>query len=84
MENGGFVWALFVATSSGRFPNFYPVGIYSSEYKAKEELERLPKDNNYQLLKLPMDHFFGYYNKKGQLVGMDNIQHWHYHYQDDN
>jgi hypothetical protein len=78
-----YVWAIFVAESTNRFPNFFPIGVYTNEIKAKQELEGLPKDNNYQLFKFPTDQFFGYFNKKGELVGMDKVNHWHYYFKDD-
>ena len=78
-----FVWGIFVANGTGRFPNFFPVGIYSSHKKAEQELENLPRNKNYQLLRLPIDNFFGYFNKNGDLVGMDAIHHEHYDYVDE-
>lgn len=75
-----YVWVIFVAHSNLRFPNFFPVGVYSSEKKAKEQLENLPKDNDYQLFRFPINEFFGYFNKKEELVGMDGVRHWHFHY----
>jgi hypothetical protein len=36
----------------------------------------MPKDMNYQLLRLPINRMFAYYHKKsGKLVGMDAIYH---------
>lgn len=77
------VWVIFVTKNGNRFPNFFPIGVYSTEAKAKEQLEKLPKDNNYQLFKFPVDEFFGYFNKNGELVGMDGLNHWNYHYKDE-
>jgi hypothetical protein len=78
------VWGIFVATGTERFPNFFPIGMYSSRENAAQELEKLPKDKNYQLLRFHLDKFFGFINKKGDLVGMDAIHHEHYHYRDEN
>ncbi|WP_078410752.1 hypothetical protein [Priestia abyssalis] len=83
MNDTKFVWGIFVANRTGKFPNFFPVGIYSTHKKAEEELKNLPRDNNYQLLKLPIDSFFGYFNKSGDLVGMDAIHHEHFDYRDE-
>jgi len=42
-------------------------------------------DMNYQLLQLPMNCKFAYYHKKsGKLVGMDNIYHEHFHFNNNN
>jgi hypothetical protein len=76
------VWVIFVAKNTNRFPNFFPIGVYTTEVKAKQELQDLPNDNNYQLFKFPVDEFFGYFNKKGELVGMDIGNHWNYHFKD--
>jgi len=78
-----YVWVIFVADSNKSFPNFFPVGVYSSEKKAKQELENLPKNYNYQLFRFPINKFFGYFNKNEQLVGMNGVRHWHYHYKDE-
>jgi hypothetical protein len=77
------VWVIFVANSGNRFPNFFPIGVYTTEMKANEALKILPKDNNYQLFQFPVDEFFGYFNKKGELVGMEEVNHSHYHYKDE-
>jgi len=78
------VWAIFVAESTTGFPNFYPVGVYTSRESSVKELDALPKDMNYQILKLPLNQLFPYYHKKsGKLVGMDNISHEHFHFRDD-
>ncbi|MFC5703518.1 hypothetical protein ACFPVX_19700 [Cohnella faecalis] len=78
-----YVWAIFVAENDGVFPNFYPIGLYISREKAMEELEALPRDMNYQLLRLPVNRMFPYYHKKnGKLVGMDGIHHEHIHFRD--
>ena len=77
------VWVIFITIKGNRFPNFFPIGVYSTEAKAKEQLKTLSKDNNYQLFKFPIDEFFGYFNKNGELVGMDKVNHGHYHFKDD-
>lgn len=79
MKTTNFVWVIFVVENKNRFPNFFPIGVYTTEMKAKEELHNLPVVNNYQLLKLPVGEFFGYFNKKGELIGMDGVNHWHFH-----
>lgn len=78
------MWAIFVSESGGGFPNFYPIGLFSSRERAVEELDVLPQDMNYQLLKLPVNRMFPYYNKKNsKLIGMDGIYHEHFHFKDD-
>lgn len=78
-----YIWAIFVAENTGGFPNFYPIGVYTSRDKAIAELDALPKDMNYQLLQLPINRTFPYYHKKsGKLVGMDGIYHEHFHFRD--
>ncbi|WP_240418792.1 hypothetical protein [Paenibacillus periandrae] len=79
------VWGIFVASDSSRFPNFFPIGLYTTQEKALTALNSLPRDTNYQLLKLPLNKNFAYYHKKsGNLVGMDDICHEHFHYKDAN
>ncbi|MBP2115516.1 hypothetical protein [Paenibacillus silagei] len=51
--------------------------------RAVEEIDKLPKDKNYQLLRLPINRMFPYYHKKsGELVGMDAIHHEYFHFKD--
>jgi hypothetical protein len=79
-----YIWAIFVAEGTGGFPNFYPIGVYTLRERAVENLKELPKDKNYQLLRLPINAMFPYYHKKsGKLIGMNAIHHEHYHYKDD-
>lgn len=78
------VWGIFVATGTGRFPNFFPIAIYTTKEKAIEEINVLPRHLNYQLLRLPMNQNFAYYHKKsGELIGMNDVYHEHYHFKDD-
>lgn len=79
----GFVWGVFVADNSKEFPNFFPIGIYTTRELALKDIDVMPKDNNYQLLRMPVNSNFSYYHKKsGKLVGMDNINHEHFHNRD--
>ncbi|MFC5403113.1 hypothetical protein [Cohnella soli] len=79
-----YVWAIFVSEGDGGFPNFFPIGLFSSYERALEELDTLPQDMNYQLLRLPVNRMFPYYHKKsGKLIGMDGIHHEHFHFRDD-
>ncbi|MFF2887865.1 hypothetical protein [Paenibacillus sp. NPDC057967] len=74
-----FIWAIFVADSTRSFPNFYPIGIFLSREGAVSEMENLPKDHHYQLLKLPVNQLFPYYHKAtGKIVGMEGIHHEHF------
>lgn len=52
-----FDWAIFVADSSRPFPNFFPVGLYTTRVLAVKQIEALPRDNNYQLLRMPVRFF---------------------------
>lgn len=79
-----FVWGIFVADSSKPFPNFFPVGLYTSRELAIKQIETMPRDNNYQLFRMPINKDFSYYHKKnGKLIGMDAIHHEHFNYKDD-
>ncbi|MGQ8872167.1 hypothetical protein ACUTVW_07825 [Paenibacillus sp. TSA_86.1] len=49
-----------------------------------KEIDTLPRDHNYQLLRLPLNHNFAFYHKKtGKLTGMDSIHHEHFHFKDE-
>ncbi|WP_239616321.1 hypothetical protein [Cohnella mopanensis] len=75
------MWGIFVSEESKRFPNFFPIGFYATREKAVEVIQELPKDVNYDLLKLPLNRNFAYFHKKsGKLVGMDDIYHEHFHF----
>lgn len=81
---GEFIWGIFVADNTGRFPNFFPIALYTTRDEALEDIYSLPKDTNYQLLKLPLNRNFAYYHKKsGKLVGMDNVYHEHFQFESD-
>lgn len=51
----GYVWGIFVVDASSGFPNFFPIGIYTTRELAINELEALPRDQNYQLLRMPLN-----------------------------
>ncbi|MEK3823533.1 MULTISPECIES: hypothetical protein [Paenibacillus] len=49
-----------------------------------KEIDTLPRDHNYQLLRMPLNHNFAFYHKKtGKLAGMDSIHHEHFHFKDE-
>lgn len=76
-----FIWGIFVSDGNKRFPNFFPIALYETRERAIEVLQELPKDMNYDLLRLPLNHNFAYFHKKsGELVGMDGIYHEHFHF----
>ncbi len=55
----------------------------STHELAIKQMETMPKENNYQLLKMPINKDFSYYHKKsGKLVGMNDIHHEHYQFKD--
>ncbi|WP_146239807.1 hypothetical protein [Paenibacillus illinoisensis] len=79
-----YVWGIFVVDETIKFPNFFPIGIYTTRDVAVNEINALPRDHNYQLLRLPLNHNFGYIHKKsGSLVGMNAIFHEHFHFKDE-
>ncbi|WP_336773222.1 hypothetical protein [Paenibacillus sp. MMO-58] len=79
-----FIWGIFVTDSSKTFPNFFPVGLYTTRELAMQQLESMSKEYNYHLLKMPINKDFSYYHRKsGKLVGMDGIHHEHYHFLDE-
>ncbi|MDT8975749.1 hypothetical protein RQP50_05790 [Paenibacillus sp. chi10] len=74
----------YLADSSKPFPNFFPVGLFTTRELAINQIEAMPRDNNYQLLRMPINKDFSYFHKKsGKLVGMDAIHHEHFHYKDE-
>lgn len=79
-----FIWGIFAAEASAHFPNFYPIGMYSTREAALKEIDSLPRDHNYQLLELPLNQNFAFYHKKTEkLAGMNSIHHEHFHFKDD-
>jgi len=81
LEHQEFIWGIFVAEDAKCFPNFFPIALYATREKAIEVIQTLPKNMNYDLLKLPLNCNFSYFHKKsGRLVGMDNIHHEHFHF----
>lgn len=81
--NNEYIWVIFVAEQKSGFPDFYPIGAFTVHDRAVEEIDKLPKDKNYQLLRLPVNRMFPYYHKKSrELVGMDAIHHEHFHFKD--
>ncbi|REK75089.1 hypothetical protein [Paenibacillus paeoniae] len=78
-----YVWGIFVANSSSHFPNFFPIGMYTTRELAMKQIKALPREHHYQLLQMPLNNSFAYYHKKsGELVGMDAIHHEHFHFGD--
>lgn len=71
------VWGLFVADRLKSFPNFYPVGLYTSRDKALEAMIELPKGQSYQVFQVPIDYYFGHTNKRGELC-MESLPHEHF------
>jgi len=59
-----FVWGIFVADSSKPFPNFFPVELYTTRALAINQIEAMPRDNNYQLLRMPIDKDFSFSIKR--------------------
>lgn len=59
-----YIWVIFVAEQTNRFPDFYPIGVFTVRDRAVEEIDKLPRDKNYQILRLPVNRMFPYYHKK--------------------
>ncbi len=79
-----YVWGIFVVDVSTCFPNFFPIGIYTTRDLALKDVKSLPRDHNYQLLRMPLNNNFAYYhNKSSKLVGMDAIHHVHFNFKDE-
>ncbi|AWP27672.1 hypothetical protein B9D94_14030 [Paenibacillus sp. Cedars] len=79
-----YVWGIFVVDVSTCFPNFFPIGIYTTRDLALKDVKSLPRDHNYQLLRMPLNNNFAYYhNKSSKLVGMDAIHHEHFNFKDE-
>jgi hypothetical protein len=38
----GFIWVIFVAEKTERFPDFYPIGTFTVRERAVEEIDKLP------------------------------------------
>ncbi|QGQ96426.1 hypothetical protein EHS13_16810 [Paenibacillus psychroresistens] len=80
-HEGEVIWGIFVSEDTRCLPNFFPIAFYETREKAIEVIQTLPKDMNYDLLKLPLNCNFAYFHKKsGRLVGMDGIHHEHFHF----
>ncbi|MGZ4107604.1 MAG: hypothetical protein ACXVO1_09730 [Tumebacillaceae bacterium] len=79
------LWGVFVCAGSSKgFPNYYPVGVYTTREKAVELLNGLTREHNYEIVKLPIDTFFGHINKKGNLSdGIGCLHHEHYPFRSD-
>ncbi|WP_284640809.1 hypothetical protein [Paenibacillus silviterrae] len=58
------MWGIFVSEDVNRFPNYFPIAFYETREKAVEVIQGLPKDLNYDLLKLPLNSIFAYFHKK--------------------
>ncbi|WP_153978842.1 hypothetical protein [Paenibacillus xylanilyticus] len=59
-----YVWGIFVADRTAAFPNFFPIGIYTTRELALNEVNALPRDHNYQVLRMPLNQNFAYSHKK--------------------
>jgi hypothetical protein len=69
---------IFVSDTNASFPNYYPVGIFSTREMALEQLKELTREHNYEIVKLPIDTFFGYIDRKGALKdGVGELHHEH-------
>ncbi|MBY6270244.1 hypothetical protein [Parageobacillus thermoglucosidasius] len=77
------IWMIFIVDHDRDFPNFFPIAAYSSQEKALNKLESLPKNHNYQLFEIPIDDFFGVITNNREICsGMGNLYHEHFHYLD--
>lgn len=53
------VWIVFTIGEDNVFPNFIPLGAYSSKEKAVKQIRQLPLTQQYQLFEFPIDDFVG-------------------------
>lgn len=74
------VWVIFSIEERNVFPNFVPIGAYSSREGAEKQISVFPKGQSYQLFELPINQFFGEITKDGQSVecGLGRLKHFHY------
>lgn len=49
-----YVWVIFVVAETSAFPNFFSIGVYATRELAVNEIKGLPRDHNYQLLRMPL------------------------------
>jgi len=71
------VW-LICLVGRTRFPNLSVLGVYTAKEKLFEAMRSLPRESTYNLYKVPLDQFVGFWDKNGQLQdGMGRLRHWH-------
>lgn len=76
---GDVVHMLCVADRNNGYPNFYPIGVYSSLELVEKELAGLPKNKHYQLFEIPINQFFGRIEENGSLTsGLGYLPHTNY------
>ncbi|GMA63776.1 hypothetical protein GCM10025859_42160 [Alicyclobacillus fastidiosus] len=47
-----YIWGLFVVDERTQFPNYYPIGIFSTREKALNQLRKLAKEYDYELVRV--------------------------------
>lgn len=73
------VWGIFVVDRNNVFPNFAPIGVYSSKEKAEKQIDELPKEQPYQLFEIPIDEFLAEITKDGKVKSrLGKLQHFHF------
>lgn len=71
----GFVWVVCLC---GKRPDLSILGVYTTEEAMIEALKPLPRENWYNLYKVPLNQFLGFWHKDGRLLdGMGRL--WHHH-----
>lgn len=73
------VWLLCLTSERTVFPNLSVLGVCTTKDKALELLSTLPKQNTYIMYRAPLDQFFGFYKRTGELKdGMGQLYHEHF------
>lgn len=73
------VWVIFSIDEMNVFPNFIPIGAYSSKGEAEKQVGELPMGQQYQLFEFPVDDFFGEITKDGKVKsGLGKLKHFHF------
>lgn len=73
------IWVIFSIDDRDAYPNFFPIGAYSSKERAVKQIEQLPVDNSVQLFELPIDTFIADIAAGGKIESnLGKLNHFHY------
>lgn len=77
------IWILFTVAEDNAFPNFIPLGTYSSKKIAEEQIRQLPLTQQYQLFEFPIDDFIGEVTENGKVKSiLGELEHFHFEAED--